>query len=90
LREAFPGPDDGPKVEVTPRARVRLDDLEAIAEAAEAGHGLAWLPRWLVRCRAAPQARPERSLFSRDLPMLVLGAVAAVTGALAALSPRRI
>lgn len=44
----FPAGDDGRPVEITPRTRVRLDDLEAIAEAAEAGHGLAWLPRWLV------------------------------------------
>lgn len=41
----------GPPVEMTPPSRMRFDDLEAIADAAEAGHGLAWLPCWLVRDR---------------------------------------
>lgn len=40
---------DQPPVEVTPINRVRLDDLDSIADAAAAGMGLAWLPRWLVR-----------------------------------------
>lgn len=35
--------------EMTPPSRIRFDDLEAIADAAEAGHGLAWLPCWLIR-----------------------------------------
>lgn len=35
-------------VETTPPSRMQLDDLEAIADAAEAGHGLAWLPCWLI------------------------------------------
>ena len=30
---------------------LRLDDLEAIADAATRGMGLAWLPSWLVRER---------------------------------------
>jgi DNA-binding transcriptional LysR family regulator len=34
--------------ELRPRSRVQLDDLEAIADAATAGMGLAWLPCWLV------------------------------------------
>ncbi|MET0505726.1 MAG: LysR family transcriptional regulator [Luteibacter sp.] len=34
-----------------PASRLRFDDLEAIADAAVAGHGLAWLPLWLVRAR---------------------------------------
>ncbi len=37
--------------DVVPSSRMRLDDLEAIAEAAAAGHGLAWLPCWLIRDR---------------------------------------
>ena len=36
-------------VEATPPGRLRFDDIEAIADAAEAGHGLAWLPNWAVR-----------------------------------------
>lgn len=45
-------PRDGqPALEVTPANRLRLDDLEAIADAATAGMGLAWLPSWLVRHR---------------------------------------
>ena len=38
-------------VEATPPSRLRFDDAEAIADAAEAGHGLAWLPCWLIRDR---------------------------------------
>lgn len=37
--------------EMTPPSRLRFDDLEAIADAAEAGYGLAWLPCWLIRDR---------------------------------------
>lgn len=37
--------------EITPRSRIRLDDLEAITNAAVAGIGLAWLPCWLIRER---------------------------------------
>ncbi|WP_457579980.1 LysR family transcriptional regulator [Ensifer canadensis] len=45
-------PRDGQQaLEVTPANRMRLDDLEAIADAATAGMGLAWLPSWLVRQR---------------------------------------
>ncbi|WP_370678116.1 LysR family transcriptional regulator [Pleomorphomonas sp. PLEO] len=38
--------------DLTPPSRMRFDDLEAIADAAEAGHGLAWLPCWLIRDKA--------------------------------------
>lgn len=45
-------PRDGqPPREVWPAGRLRLDDLEAIADAAARGMGLAWLPSWLVRER---------------------------------------
>ena len=37
--------------EVTPPSRLRFDDLEAIADATEAGYGLGWLPCWLIRER---------------------------------------
>ncbi|GLS35424.1 LysR family transcriptional regulator [Mesorhizobium tianshanense] len=40
-----------PAAEVMPVSRLRLDDLDAIADAAAAGMGLAWLPYWLVRER---------------------------------------
>ncbi len=40
-------------IEVTPVGRLRLDDLDAIADAAAAGMGLAWLPLWLIRDRLA-------------------------------------
>ncbi|WP_026792346.1 LysR family transcriptional regulator [Pleomorphomonas oryzae] len=43
--------EDGVLREVTPPSRMRFDDLEAIADAAEAGYGLAWLPCWLIRSR---------------------------------------
>ncbi|RWB94159.1 LysR family transcriptional regulator [Mesorhizobium sp.] len=40
-----------PALEVMPVGRLRFDDLAAIADAAAAGMGLAWLPYWLVRER---------------------------------------
>lgn len=46
----FPG-DAGSVVEFAPQSRLRLDDLDAIADAAALGLGLAWLPAWLVRDR---------------------------------------
>jgi len=42
---------NGKRAEATPPSRLRFDDLEAIADAAEAGFGLAWLPCWLIRER---------------------------------------
>jgi DNA-binding transcriptional LysR family regulator len=43
----------GKTVEVPMNGRIRLDDLEAMVDAAAAGMGLAWLPCWLVRQRIA-------------------------------------
>ncbi|WP_370153805.1 LysR substrate-binding domain-containing protein [Ferrovibrio sp.] len=43
--------EDGAPLEVWPTSRLRFDDLDAIADAAAAGMGLAWLPSWLVRDR---------------------------------------
>jgi DNA-binding transcriptional LysR family regulator len=40
-----------PTQEIMPSGRLRLDDLDAIADAAVDGMGLAWLPWWLVRER---------------------------------------
>ncbi|PZM10466.1 LysR family transcriptional regulator [Rhizobium tubonense] len=37
--------------EFTPVSRFRLDDIDAIADAAASGLGLSWLPSWLVRKR---------------------------------------
>ena len=37
--------------DATPPTRLRFDDLDAIADAAVAGFGLAWLPDWLARSR---------------------------------------
>jgi len=47
----FPAGERKALVEATPPSRLRFDDVEAIADAAEAGHGLAWLPCWLIRDR---------------------------------------
>jgi DNA-binding transcriptional LysR family regulator len=41
--------DDGAAVDYFPQTRLRLDDLEVIADAAAAGMGITWLPCWLVR-----------------------------------------
>lgn len=43
--------EDQPPAEVTPPNRLRLDELDTIADAATAGMGLAWLPSWLIRER---------------------------------------
>ena len=43
--------DEGSLAEIVPAGRLRLDDLDAIADAATDGMGLAWLPYWLVRQR---------------------------------------
>ncbi|MCA0046528.1 LysR family transcriptional regulator [Mesorhizobium sp. B283B1A] len=40
-----------PVQEIMPTGRLRLDDLDAIADAAVDGMGIAWLPWWLVRER---------------------------------------
>ncbi|WP_081052414.1 LysR family transcriptional regulator [Burkholderia cepacia] len=42
---------DGHLTEVRLASRLRFDDLEVTADAAVAGMGIAWLPRWLVRKR---------------------------------------
>lgn len=41
----------GALVDVSLASRLRLDDLEVIADAAVGGLGLAWLPYWLIRER---------------------------------------
>lgn len=46
----FPLGDQPPR-EIVPSGRLRFDDMEAIADAAAQGMGLAWLPYWLVRER---------------------------------------
>lgn len=46
----FPA-DGGRPLEVRPPHRLSFDDLDAIADAATAGAGIAWVPRWLVRER---------------------------------------
>ncbi|NMM27482.1 MAG: LysR family transcriptional regulator [Glaciimonas sp.] len=40
--------DRGRQHEIKTTGRIRFDDLEAIADAAVAGSGLAWLPSWLI------------------------------------------
>jgi DNA-binding transcriptional LysR family regulator len=47
------------------KGRLRLDDLEAISDAAAAGLGLAWLPCWLIRSRVA---KGELVRLFDDLP----------------------
>lgn len=42
---------DAPPAAIQPESRLRFDDLEAIADAAAQGMGLAWLPYWLIRDR---------------------------------------
>ncbi|QEH94905.1 LysR family transcriptional regulator [Gluconobacter thailandicus] len=42
---------DGRTLEIVPQCRLILNDIEAIADASEAGLGAAWLPSWLVQSR---------------------------------------
>jgi len=48
----FPTAEDPWRV-VLPRSRLRLDDLDAILNAGLDGHGLIWLPCWMVRNHVA-------------------------------------
>ena len=53
---------DGALTDVETTGRIAMDDLEVIADTAAAGHGVAWLPSWLVR------ERVEKGLLV-ELPM---------------------
>jgi len=55
----------GRNAELVMNGRLRLDDLEAISDAAAAGLGLAWLPCWLIRSRVA---KGELVRLFDDLP----------------------
>jgi len=46
----FPREGESP-MEIVPQVRLQIDDLDALADAAVAGFGMAWLPSWLVRER---------------------------------------
>lgn len=71
----FPRGGEQP-VEIMPAGGLRLDDLEAIADAATAGLGLAWLPSWLVRERIAAGTLeillPEQAPFLYEIHTLWL------------------
>ncbi|KAI3592090.1 Transcriptional regulator, LysR family [Cupriavidus sp. U2] len=72
-------PRDGlPPEEMIPLNRIRMDDLDAIAEAATLGMGLAWLPYWLVsdriRSGALVALLPDRRAFLYDAYALWLRA----------------
>ncbi|OCP02376.1 MULTISPECIES: LysR family transcriptional regulator [unclassified Ensifer] len=70
LSWSFPIKGAAPR-QVTPPARLKLDDLTSIADAAADGFGLAWLPCWLVRGHVA-SGRLVRILT--DVPALSFGA----------------
>lgn len=67
-REGEPPPE--PPLELHPTGRLWLDDLDAIADAATEGMGVAWLPYWLVRARiqagALVQLLPNDPAFLYD------------------------
>ncbi|HEV2678681.1 MAG TPA: LysR family transcriptional regulator [Aliidongia sp.] len=85
-----------PPAEIAPASRLRLDDLDAIADLAVAGMGLAWLPSWLVRERiqagALVSLLPDQPEFLYDgyalwlkaprLPLKVRLAIDALAAAL--------
>ena len=66
-RWLFPQPGSVPRAE-TPSSSLRFDDLDAIADAAVAGFGLAWLPSWLVNDRV--RTGPHRPVLT-DSPALI-------------------
>jgi DNA-binding transcriptional LysR family regulator len=88
-----------PDAEILPTSRLRLDDLDAIADAAAFGMGVAWLPYWLVRERIQAgtlvAVLPEQAGFLYDayalwlqtphLPLKVRLAIDALADALPAL-----
>ncbi|MEI9409709.1 LysR substrate-binding domain-containing protein [Mesorhizobium salmacidum] len=83
-------------LEFIPNGRLRLDDLDAIADAAVGGMGLAWLPYWLARQRiqvgALVELLPDQPRYPYDchalwlqtphLPLKVRLAVDALAAAL--------
>lgn len=62
--------DDGELEEITVASRLRMDDLDVIADAAAEGMGVAWLPSWLVRERLAAgllaRVLPEQPCYPYD------------------------
>lgn len=38
-------------IEIAPRVRLQIDDLDGLADSAVAGFGMAWLPSWLVQAK---------------------------------------
>lgn len=87
---------DGAVSTFSPTSRFRFDDLDAIADAAAEGLGLAWLPYWLVRnrlksgdlVRVMPHISPHLSEVwavwpeGSHLPTRVRSAIDALAGAL--------
>ncbi|TPM40761.1 LysR family transcriptional regulator [Mesorhizobium sp. B2-3-4] len=65
-----------PVLQFMPSGRLRLDDLDAIADAAADGMGLAWLPHWLVRERiqagALVELLPDQPRYPYDCHALWL------------------
>ncbi len=59
--------DNAPPVEIMPPSRMHFDDLGAISDAVAAGHGLGWLPCWLIRERVH---KGELVQVLPDLPRL--------------------
>ena len=59
-----------------PVSRLRLDDMDAIADAAASHMGLAWLPSWLIRERlrggALIRVLPDESEYLYDCHALWL------------------
>ena len=60
--------DDGKTLQIKPISRFLFDDLAAIADACEAGLGLAWLPFWLIRERVLDN---KLIIILNDVPPLI-------------------
>lgn len=61
------------QTEIVPPSRMRFDDLEAIADAAAASFGLAWLPSWLVSERVQ---RGDLTIVLSNIPSATFDAQA--------------
>lgn len=70
--------DDGIVRDAQIGSRLRLDDLEAIVDAARSGAGLAWLPCWLV-ARLAREGELELVIGGEHVPAAPIHAVWAHT-----------
>jgi len=55
--------------QITPWAKIMMDDIQAITDAAISGASIAWLPDWLIRQQIAGRKLAEIMLQTPRLPL---------------------